>query len=731
MLVGAASLVVIVTGFTLLFQGGTSLAAALITLGYAFGIPGALLLATRDGRTEADAPPYRIAAALFAVVLALYVATLAPTTAMWDTSEYIAAAKTLGIPHPPGNPGFVLLAHTFALLPIPVSYAARVNLLAATTSALSAALWFLVAWRSLRGWQMQPWARTTTAIVSAWIGATCFTVWNQSVVNEKVYTVAMLGLAVVAWLALRWRDAEAEADEAASRRHSAAYLWCIAYLCGLGYTNHPAGFLPLPALGLFVLWQRPSVLLRWKTLVGAGAFLFLGLTPFLFEPIRAAYHPVINVGAPTACAAAPEVACTFSGETYAKLMSNISREQYGGHAVAERMAPLGAQFGMWWLYFSWQTMRDSAQAHPLLQQSLAVVFLLLGLVGGVTHWKRDRESFAFVGPLIFTLTPALIFYLNFKYGASQAPELGESVAREVRDRDYFYLWSFATWGLWAGLGLGTIWQAIAARLAGNTRAWQLSSAVMLLALAPLVLNRGAAPRTGQTFTREWAVDLLNSVEPNGILITNGDNDSFPVWYAQLVEGVRPDVTIAIVPYLTMDWFAKSMVKDPSVVPPMIQLEQPAKFEHAGISATVPAGVYTRDQLMVFQMIKEHFPARPIYFSIGGYPNSLGLEDYVVSVGLTSKLVASPATTNPAYVNSPRGAIDPAAVDSLWRRYRAPAALLQQDHWVDGPSVMIPYAYLATAQMTGQIRAAKGQLAAADSLGKQIQAMAKVMGISLR
>jgi hypothetical protein len=727
-LVGAASLLAILTGYTLLWNGGTSLAAALLTLGYAVGIPAALLLATRDGATEADAPPYTVAAALFAVVLALYVATLAPTTAMWDTSEYIAAAKILGIPHPPGNPGFVLLAHTFALLPIPVSYAARVNLLAATTSAASAALWFLVAWRSLRGWGMPAWARTTTAIAASWLGATCFTVWNQSVVNEKVYTVAMLGLALVAWLALRWRDAEST-DTRGVR--ATAFLWCIAYLCGLGYTNHPAGFLPLPALGVFVLWQRPLVLLRWKTLLGAAAFLVLGLTPFLFEPIRAAYRPAINVGEPTACVGTPEIGCTFSNETYTKLMANISREQYGGHAVAERMAPLGAQFGMWWLYFSWQTMRDAAQANPGLQAALAVVFLALGLIGGATHWKRDRSSFAFVGPLIFTLTPALIVYLNFKYGASQAPELGDTVAREVRDRDYFYLWSFATWGLWAGLGLGTVWHFIASRLSAGTKGWQLSSAVMALALVPLVLNRDSAPRSGQTFTREWAADLLNSVEPNGILITNGDNDSFPVWYAQLVEGVRPDVKIAIVPYLTMDWFAKTVVKDPSTVPPYIELQQPATFEHAGIKATVPAGAYSRDQLMVLQMIKEHYPARPIHFSIGGYANSLGLADYTVTNGLTSKLVSAPASQNPTYIPSPQGAIDPVAADSLWRRYRAPAALLQQSRWVDGPSVMIPFAYVATGQMVGQIRVAKKQMAAADSLGKQIQAMAKVTGISLR
>ena len=87
---------------------------------------------------EQEKPPYVWAAVTSVVVFAIYLATLAPTTAFWDTSEYIAAAKVLGIPHPPGNPLFVILAHSFGLLPLAASYAVRINLFAAFTSAASA-----------------------------------------------------------------------------------------------------------------------------------------------------------------------------------------------------------------------------------------------------------------------------------------------------------------------------------------------------------------------------------------------------------------------------------------------------------------------------------------------------------------------------------------------------------------------------------------------------------------
>ncbi len=78
---------------------------------------------------------------------------------------------------------------------------------------------------------------------------------------------------------------------------------------------------------------------------------------------------------------------------------------------------------MWWLYFKWQWLRDAHNDQPGLQSGLAVLFLALGLVGGWVHCKRDRRSFWFFGPLVFTVTFALIYYMNFKYGASQAPEL--------------------------------------------------------------------------------------------------------------------------------------------------------------------------------------------------------------------------------------------------------------------------------------------------------------------
>src|SRR3954463_708981 len=205
--------------------------------------------------TDSKKTPYAWGALTAVVVFTIYLATLAPTTAFWDTSEYIAAAKVLGIPHPPGNPLFIIMAHTFGLLPLAASYAVRINLFAAATSAAAAGLWFLVAERWLRGIVPQRWARYAAAFAGVLVGATSWTVWNQSTVNEKVYTLSLLSIALVMWLVVRWGD-----DEPGTHRDR--WLLLIAYVLALTSTNHMMGVLAVPALAVYVLWTDWRTVLR-------------------------------------------------------------------------------------------------------------------------------------------------------------------------------------------------------------------------------------------------------------------------------------------------------------------------------------------------------------------------------------------------------------------------------------------------------------------------------------
>ncbi len=705
---------------------------------------------------------YGIAAIVGVVVLALYLVTLAPSTAMWDASEYITAAYTMGIPHPPGNPLFVLLGRVATLVPIG-NVAVRVNALAALSSALSASIWFLVAERVLAGWSSVRWTRIVASVLAALLGATAFTVWNQSVVNEKVYTVSLAFFAVVSWLTVRWCD---DPDGRSADR----LLVVISYLIGLGYCNHPAGFLVGPAVTVAVLARRPRTLMRWRLMLALAGALVLGLTPFAVEPIRAAWHPVLNEGEPTGCADHIGVGCTFSATTAQRLADNINRVQYGKPDLTTRQAPFSAQVGMWWLYFKWQWLRDAHGDAPVVQFVLALVFLGLGIAGGVTHWRADRASFWFFGPLVVTVTLVLIYYMNFKYGASQDPGLA-GVPREVRDRDYFYLWSFSTWSVWAGVGLAAAWRALSSRIeGGETRKWLAASPILLVALIPLVGNWSQASRAHETATRDWAHDLLNSVEPYGILVTLGDNDTFPLWYAQEVEGIRRDVTVAVTSLLNTDWYPRGLkrraqapydvARGPAVyrglagappttpvfslspaeldaVPEYVNVTTPQVFQQGGIRAVVDPrkleyGVPTRGDLLVLQLIKDNLGVRPIYIArtSGNYVEALGLGPYSLAQGLATKIMPRVLTPSPDTLPLPgSGYFDLVRSLALWRGYEAPASIIRRGDWIDRPSVGIPYVYLITASELAEALGAR-DTAGSDRLKREameIAAAARVLG----
>jgi Protein of unknown function (DUF2723) len=721
-------------------------------------------------------PSYRAAAVASGLVFVLYLITLAPSTAMWDTSEYIAAAYTLGLPHPPGNPFFVLLGRFFAILPIAPNIAMRINILAALCSAGAAGMWFLITERVLVGWLPERWQRIVGGALAALIGATAFTVWAQSVVNEKVYTVSLLGLAVVSWLIVRWCD---DSDGPKADR----LLVMIAYLSGLGYANHMAGFLALPAVAAAVVIRRPATLIRRpKLLLAIAGALLLGMTPFLTQPLRAAYFPAINEGEPTGCANRIGVGCTLSKATYDRFMYNFNRGQYAKPGLTDRQAPFVAQVEMWWLYFRWQWLRDPFGNHPALQNMLATLFLLLGGLGGYVHWKRDRRSFSYFGPLMFMVTLALIYYMNFKYGSSQAPDLGETVQREVRDRDYFYLWSFSALSVWVALGLVFVWETLAAligsekvRVGDETldlprrRSWLLGTPVLAIAIVPLFANWQSASRAGQTDTADFAADLLNSVEPYGILVTSGDNDTFPLWYAQEVEGIRRDVIVACLSLLNTDWYTRQLLRRPiyeydstrgpaiyrgkvwkkpsgpplkltmeqaDAVPSVIELSAPQTFRKEGTDIVVNiqprsfgdfAGLERAD-LFVLYMIRDAYPERPFNFSrtTGGYPEEMGFAPYTVTTGLARKLVAHIPKAGNGIVAAPgEGWFDVETTRVLWETaFRAPRSIANRELWVDRPSAGIPFLYLRTGLVLSSALTQLGRADDAARIRAQVEKIAR-------
>jgi hypothetical protein len=763
---------IIIAGFADLVRGGTSIASFLLSFAYCALIPLAIWFSgdvaphNGNGRRTAvvnDAPEYRAAIIVGIAILAIYLLTMAPSTAMWDTSEYIAAAYSFGLPHPPGNPLFVIIGHMFSLLPIAGNVAARINVLAAVSSAVAAAFWFLLTEQILRSWISDRWIRIAGGALAALIGGTAFTVWNQSVVNEKVYTVSLTGIGIVSWLAIRWSN---DPERASADR----LLVMIAYLCGLGYANHMAGMLPAPAVGLMVILRKPATILRARLLVACAFAVFVGLTPFATQPIRAAYFPALNEGEPTACRTKLELKCTFSEGTLKAFMYNFNRGQYGKPALSERQASFAEQVGMWWMYFKWQWLRDPNINHVFPQALLAATFFVLGILGAWIHFQRQRQSFWYFGTLMFTMTLLLIYYLNFKLGASQDPN--SQAPHEVRDRDYFFLWSFSAWGVWAAVGLTYIWESIAALVQGRApdkktliepsrRGWLTASPTVLLAFVPLFGNWTSASRGRHHATRDVAADLLNSVEPYGVLITVGDNDTFPLWYAQEVEGIRKDVVIANTSLLNTDWYGRQLVRRPiyeydaakgpaiyrgkqwtkptsppihmtmdelDAIPDYYEVRQPMQFSTGDINAVIDPrnleyGVLQRADALVLRIIQDSWPSRPVYFarSAAGYPRSLGLGDNVLTQGLASKLFVPPSTAAEAKQKDTilvqgDGWLDVGRSETLWNDvFAGPRSVIDEGQWIDRPSVSMAALYLFMgAELTDALRAT-GRVAEANTI----------------
>jgi Protein of unknown function (DUF2723) len=748
--------------------------------------------------TDLDKPPYRWAVLTALVVFAIYLSSLAPTTAFWDASEYIAAAKVLGIPHPPGNPLFIILAHTFGLLPLAASYAVRINLFAALTSAAAAGLWFLVAERWLRGIVTYRWARYAAAFAGVLVGATSWTVWNQSTVNEKVYTLSLLSMALVMWLVVRWGD-----DQPGTHRDR--WLVLIAYVLALTSTNHLMGVLALPALAVYVLWTDWRTVLRpwaivtfyalllaltgdWIAMLQGGAIggvlllltivvlgyalwktprdplVYLGVAAvvvgislnYFWLPLRAAQYPPINEGEPV-------------GFLSQALQDVLNRVQYGKPPLSQRQATFSAQLANFWQYFSWQFARDWGR----LGAAATGVFTVVGLTGLWELWKRDRRAGIAGIALLATLSVGLVFYMNFRYGFSQYP--GEpSLPREVRERDYFFIGSFAVYGAFIALGFGALMRRVVELLSNRGTAasrWAIASPLLALAFVPLLGNRVTASRADETIPRDFAYDILQSVEPYGILITAGDNDTFPLWYAQEVEGIRRDVTLANLSLMNTRWHLRQLRRrvtpafDPSQAASLWKL-RPAEggvplTDSAGVQASATTALrppaepvfslteaqldslpeamqapaqsgvafdrlkieFGQDVLMLQDLatvflIRDNLGKRPVYFSWsdGGYPDqTLGLSPYLVSQGLVRRLMPRPVVPNDSIVLNPSlGYMDlPRTEKLLWEVYHWKSAARERPRgWVDQPSGSILQLYAVVYGGASKSFAAAGQSAQA-------------------
>ena len=658
--------------------------------------------------------------------------TLAPTVTLWDAGEFITAAKVLGVPHQPGTPLFVMLGHVWGDVVAIGQYAWRLNLMSACFSAAGAGCLFLVVERVLTGETRL--IRIGGAAAAAIMSAFVFTAWQNS--NEtEVYTIATFSVAAISWLAVRWRDVRGSA-------HAPHLLLLIIYIGALSIGNHLLALLAGPAVVLFIFYtlrtapspdpqERHCEWAEWALLgtlwigliaVGLGstgliivggvlllgaviacmmsgsrafpilaiAIAAVGISTYAFLYIRSGLQPVLDESDP---------------ETWTNLLSMIRREPVGRRGIFDnpRFFPgadnPGRSIVIFWqqlinyfVYCGWQWGRSLPN---VAMAAVSVAYAALGYFGFGLARRRDRGLTYFLVAVWLITGLGLVVYMNFKPGFSLFWDVYPSMSQhEVRERDYFFVVSFQIWGVFAGLGLVDV-----ARRAIGSR-WMMAAAA-LIALLPFGLNFTAATRRGPDayVARDFAYNLLQSVEPYGALFGFGDNDTFPVWYLQEVEGIRQDVTMVNLSLANLDWYLKQLAVRPvrpfdtagapaiyrtfklpgppagtqlPLTPEQIAGMQPGRlsddldFRAAGFSLHVPRGTYLRvaDQVILYTL-RSYLPARSVTFGqTSGRGAWLGLDSQLVFQGLVFRVVPRADTVTRWPEGIQRTKVDTARTRSL-------------------------------------------------------------------
>jgi len=684
-----------------------------------------------------------IAVAIFLIALLMYIRTLSPTVVFWDVGEFMAAAFYLQVPHPPGAPLFLMIARLFSEVPFAADIAVRMHIISAIGSAAAIMFLYLIGVRMMRMWRGTPEGTYDRIVVygSAAIGALSLafspTFWFNAV-EAEVYGLSMFFVSGIVWMALRWYD------KADWRRadvyllliaymiglsvgvHLLAILALFAVILLVYFRLHEfswKSFIRFNIGGLLifgiiypgVVKMLPSLLDGEFNAVRSDIFTFipivvlggaiygvywsikqkhrianvallsfllivLGYSTYIMVFIRANAEPPMNENNPN---------------TLGRLVSYLNREQYGTAPLINRrwnntepeQAAAAQRYSSDWdyfwryqfdhmylRYFGWNYVGQEGdwKEAGVKWNELYGIPLLLGLIGAFYHWKKDWKMATVMTTLFIVMGVALVVYFNM-----QEPQ--------PRERDYFYVGSFFVFSMWIGMGVLGLIDEVRQRFFQTGNAAPVSYAILGLALVfvpirMVQVNFHQADRTGNYVAWDYSYNLLQSCDKDAILFTNGDNDTFPLWYLQDVEGIRRDIRIVNLSLLNTNWYIHQLKnQEPfgakkvpiNISDAKIENIQPIPFktqvmriplpkkviDEYGVkdtsltnrgaisftlSPTISIGQYQLlrvQDIMVYDIITATNWERPIYFAMTvSDDGKIGLRDYMQLEGLAFRLV---------------------------------------------------------------------------------------------
>lgn len=669
---------------------------------------------------------------VFLLSLIVYLRSVAPTTSFWDCGEFIACSRILGVMHPPGAPLYLLIGRILTLLPFIKDIGLRVNLFSVFVSSATVALTFLILVQFIKRWRGDAvsWEDRVIMYASGVFGALAFAFTDSfwfNAVEAEVYAFSMFFTAIVVWLALHW-------GERSEKAGSLLLIFFIFYLFGLAAGVHLLNILAFPFVLLIAYFHDNQITRRllmlvflqavvpvvlyvifyqfdpmqmqlqdmldhqdkaWKFMQWFGIFwivatlayfyikdrgvfnawwilpavVFLGYSVYIVIFVRAGLEPPINENDPS----------TLQG-----MMDYMARKQYGEQSLMLTFLHRQADFWRYQLhlmytrYFGWQFIGKGVGLDQLDRIIEIISFrglyglpFLVGLWGAVHHFFKDWKRALSILILFLLMGYAIVIYAN-------QPD------PQPRERDYSYVGSFFAFALWVGIGFTGIMEwisdALKKRKAAKKVVFGLASIALFVAV-PLNLyafNHRSHSRARNYVAWDYSYNILQSCEPDAVIFTNGDNDTFPLWYLQEVEGIRKDIRVVNLSLLNTPWYIKQLQEDDPKVPinlsnatidnlvPIFWEEQKryipvpeevvAYFEKTleneeeraslsnqmtfTVSPTFANGQGLRVQdMMVMRIIQEARWEKPVYFAMTvSQENKVGLNEYLRMDGLAFKVM---------------------------------------------------------------------------------------------
>jgi hypothetical protein len=266
--------------------------------------------------------------------------------------------------------------------------------------------------------------------------------------------------------------------------------------------------------------------------------------------------------------------------TFAQNMAYMFKHQIGTMYVRYFMWNFAGrqsdEQGADWLRPShWIKKLPPALASNKAKNNFFMLPFVLGLIGMFYHFLKDTKNFAVVMLLFFMLGIAIVLYLN-------------SPASEPRERDYIYAGSFYAFTFWIGLSIIALADGITHVIKNKRIVLAVASSIGMIAPIVMIMEGwDDHDRSDRFFSIDAAHNTLISCDPNGVIFTGGDNDTFPLWYAQETENCRTDLRVLVLSYSNGDWYIDQTTRQAYKSAPFAYTLSPHNYRQSGLNNYIP------------------------------------------------------------------------------------------------------------------------------------------------